>query len=421
MKNQKMLSLFNHVAWILLISLVASILWSNRSCSRATLQSDYDKPENLKKTLLQAGPFLFWREDSLDVHNVEAGFMQYYEAKKHQYAYQEAMNTTFECFTKNGEEHFSFKLHPIEISPSNYDMPEKMLVLGSDFSNFEGFEKSLIANGVIDKAYNWTFGKGHLVLTGGPMYSMEREFLYWLIYKLEHEAPLTGGKVHVIMGQDPFQKIENINRESKPDFFKLQNWQNDTLFQKNSELGRWLYSKNVVENIGGYLILQSGLNEDIIDGLPLDTINNIFREVYKISKKDDYGLFCVDANLQKRILKPLAQRADYRFSEIVFGNIAYSKGNTDKLKNTVIQNSNKRVDRLLNMYRAKHLIGRFPIWEGSIETENNHKYIGAVPDNSKRNNTSINTNDIRYEGLWIENNQAYIVDDEGKRRLLLKD
>lgn len=419
MKNQKMLSLFNRVAWVLLIGLVASLLWSNKGCNRRSMQEEYDKPENLKKNLKQAGPFLFWRGDSLDVHNVEAGFMQYYEAQKRQYAYQEAMNTTFECFTQNGDEHFSFKLHSIEISPSNYDMPEKMLVLGSELSNFKGFKKVLVANGVIDEDYNWTFGKGHLILIGGPMYSMEREFLYWLIYKLEHEAPLTGGKVHVILGQDPFQKIENINRESKPDFFKLQNWQNDTLFQKSSELGRWLYSKNVVENIGGYLILQSGLNEDIIDGLPLDTINNIFREVYKISKKDDYGHFCVDTNLQKRILKPLAQRADYRFSEIVFGNIAYRKGNTGTSDNT-IQNSNKRVDRLLNMYNAKHIIGRFPIFEGSIETENNHKYIGTVPDFSKRN-SSITTNDIRYEGLWIEKNQAFIVDDEGKKRLLLKD
>jgi hypothetical protein len=414
MENQKMLGLFNRIAWVLLMGLVANLLWSNRGCNKPYLPSEHYKPENLKKNVKQAGPFLFWRGDSLDVHTVEAGFMQYFEVKKREYTHQEAMNKSFECFTHDNDDKISFKLHPLEISPSNYDMPEKMLVFDGNLSNFNGFKKALISNGIVDKSFNWTFGKGHLVLIGCPMYSMENEFLYWLMYKLEQEAHLAGGKIHVILGQDPFQKMENINRESKSDFFKIQDWKNDTVHQKNSELGRWLYSKNVVENIGGYLILQSGLNENIIDKLSLDTINNIFREVYQAAKKDNFGHFCLDENLQKRILKPNTFRSDYRFSDIVFGNIAYMKGNSQ------IESSHNRVDRLLNLYKANHIIGRFTNFNDGVETENNNKYIGSVPDFSKRN-TSMSTNDIRYEGLWIENNHAYVVDDEGKKRLLFKD
>jgi hypothetical protein len=424
MKNQKLLSALNLLAWVLLFGLLIYILWSKKGCNAQKDMEDYNKVENIKTRLTQAGPFLFWRGDTLDVHTVEAGFMQYYAPKKYIYTETEAFNTIFECFEAERKYSISFKLQRIKAPPSTYELPEKMLILGGEASNFEGFKTALIGNGVVDKALNWTFGKGHLVITSAPMYAngSNNEFLYWLLYKLEQEAENAGGKVHIVFGQDPFRKLKKEDRQPsryRPDFFKIQDWDNDTVFQKNSEIGRWLHSKNVVENIGGYLILESGLSEDLIDGVALDTINNAFRTAYLTLKQGNYGEFYLNDAQQKRLLKPQNYRESYRFTDVVFGNIFYTIGKTDKHYNT--NDSDKRVDRLLNLYKARHIIGRFPHFRGNITTANNHKYIGDIPDVSKHDSGSISTNDIRYKGVWIEKNQLFVVDDEGKKTLLFEE
>jgi hypothetical protein len=419
-----MLNLINRFSWLALVGVVVYYFASNKGCTRQSMENSFnerDKLEHVRQRLTQTGPFMFWRGDMLDVHSVGADFMQYYEPKKHNYTREEAMNTVFYSSTNDNEDKISFKLHPIKPQPSNYDMPEKMLVLGGDASNFKGFKTALIGNSVIDKAFNWTFGKGHLVITDCPMYSMENDFLYWLLYKLEQEAEKMGGKVHIVLGRDPFRKIQKKERaasEFRPDFFKVQDWDYDTIFQKNSEMGRWIYSKNVVENIGGYLILESGLNEDLIDGLPLDTVNQLFIEAFNTVKQGDYGEFYIEDNVQKRLLKQKALREGYRYSDILFGNIAYMKTNNDK--NYKTSDSDKRVDRLMNLYKTKHMIGRFPTFRGQIATANNNKFIGDIPDLSRNGGNSV-VNNIRYEGLLIEKNQAFIVDDEGKKTLLFKE
>lgn len=424
MKNQKLLSALNLLAWLLLVGLLIYILWSKKGCNAQKDMEDYNKTENIKNRLTQAGPFLFWRGDTLDVHTVEAGFMQYYASKKYSYAQQEALNTTFDCFDEDRKCKISFKLHPIKAPQSTYEMPEKMLVFSGEASNFKGFKAALIGNGVMNEALNWTFGKGHLVITSAPMYAngSNNEFLYWLMYKLEQEAEDSGGEIHIVFGQDPFRKLkkeEKAPSRYRPDFFKIQDWDNDTLFQKNSEIGRWLYSKNVVENIGGYLIVESGLSEDLIDGLSLDTINNEFRKTYLSLQRGDYGEFYLNEVQQKRLLKPQKCRESYRFTDVLFGNIFYTIGKMDKHYNTT--DSDKRVDRLLNLYKVRHIIGRFPYFKGNITTANSHKYIGDIPDVSKHDSGSISTNDIRYKGILIEKNQIFVVDDEGKKTLLFEE
>jgi hypothetical protein len=422
MENSKMLNLINRFSWLALVGLVGYFFWSSKGCKDQNMQVERDKPENVKLRLTQTGPFMFWRGDTLDVHSVGADFMQYYEPKKHNYTREEAMNTTFYASSNDNDSKFSFKLHAIKTEPTNYDMPEKMLVFGGNVSNFNGFKTALIGNGVIDKAFNWTFGKGHLVMSGAlSSYATDNEFLYWLMYKLEQEAEKMGGKVHIVLGRDPFRKMQKKERapsEYRPDFLKLKDWDNDTVFQKNSEIGRWIYSKNVVENIGGYLILESGLSEDLIDGIALDTINKLFIEAFNTVKQGDYGEFYIEDNAQKRLLKPKAYRESYRYSDVLFGNIAYMKKNNDK--NYKTSDSDKRVDRLMNLYKTKHMVSNFPDFRGQIATANENKFIGYIPDLSKNGGNS-SVNDIRYEGLLIENNQAFIVNDEGKKTLLFKE
>jgi hypothetical protein len=432
MDNQNKMVLLNKTAWIIIVGFLSYFLYTIIFKDKS---KNYNNIKEEKPRLERTGPYLFWHGDSLDAHFVDAGFMQYYTSKTKQYSRNEAQNTLFESGTRDDKHHFSFKLHPIEIPKSEYEMPEKMLVLNSYVSNLEGITKFLIQNNVINKQYEWAFGSGHLVFINGPFGNSEDVFFLWLLYKLEHEALKKGGKVHIVLGQNAFERFNKIQRErnNRSGYLSYKNWYKDTILDKDAELGRWISSKNIIEKIGNYLISESGLNEDVNKTLALDSINNFLREVCIAPKIDEmYGEVVMDSNIQKKILKPHLSNKDYeqflnndyQISRLIQGNIAYCKiGASESTKRTndrTNSDSDKRVNILLESYKANHLIGRFPHFKGDIETTNNHKYIGEIVDFSNRGG-SINTNEIRYKGLWIENNSAYIVDDEGKKTLLFKD
>src|SRR5688572_2458060 len=66
---------------------------------------------------------------------------------------------------------------------SEYPGVTKLFVVSDIEGNFRFFRKLLQANAVIDSNYNWTFGNGHLVLTGDyfDRGSQVTEAM-WLIY-----------------------------------------------------------------------------------------------------------------------------------------------------------------------------------------------------------------------------------------------
>jgi hypothetical protein len=432
MNNQNRMILLNKVAWI---SIVGFLSYSVTTLVFNDKNKNYKNVKEEKPRLERTGPYLFWHGDSLDAHFVDAGFMQYYTSKTKQYNRNEVQNTLFECGTSDDKHHFSFKLHPIETPKSEYEMPEKMLVLNSDVSNLSGMIKFLKQNNVINEQYEWTFGSGHLVFVSSPFSVFDNSFFCWLAYKLEYEAEKNGGKVHIVLGKNATERLNRSRRDhhNRNEFFKFKNWYQDTVFDKNAELGRWVHSKNVIEKVGNYFISESGLNKNVKKDLPLDTINNIIRLVFNENKFDeDYGEIIMDTSVQKRILDPSFLNVDYtqfannsyNLGQIMEGNIRYYKDGKSKQiqegnrRNN--ENSNKELESLFKSYKVRHIICRFPSFKGNIETTNHNKYIGEIVDFSNQGG-SINTYEIRYKGLWIENNSAYVIDDEGKKTLLFKD
>ena len=85
---------------------------------------------------------------------------------------------------------FSFRLKKeLTKEPAVYEMPEKLIAISDIEGEFEAFRSFLIANGVMNEKYKWTFGKGHLVTVGdffdrGLMVTQT----LWLIYHLENQA-----------------------------------------------------------------------------------------------------------------------------------------------------------------------------------------------------------------------------------------
>jgi len=148
----------------------------------------------------------------------------------------------------------------ISIEKDNYKTPSKLIAISDIEGNFTGFYSFLFANKVIDKHANWIFGNGHLVLNGDFFdRGTEVTQVLWLIYHLENQAQIRGGKVHFILGN---HEIMNLYGDVSYNDFKYMEvakritkqtaWDIGLryLYSENSELGKWLRSKNIVEKIG---------------------------------------------------------------------------------------------------------------------------------------------------------------------------
>jgi hypothetical protein len=173
----------------------------------------------------------------------------------------------------------------IQDEPAQYPAPPKLLAISDIEGNFAAFRKLLMAGGVIDKDFNWTFGNGHLVLTGDFVDRGDQVTeVLWLIYSLEDKAKAAGGYVHYILGN---HEVMNLSGDLRYVSHKYRQNQAllkekfETLYGKNSELGRWLISKNMIEKIGDILFTHGGISADVNQlQLSLHDINKMARPYY---------------------------------------------------------------------------------------------------------------------------------------------
>ena len=173
----------------------------------------------------------------------------------------------------------------IQNENAEYPHVNKMLALSDIEGEFSAFRKLLQSNKVIDSTYNWIFGEGHLVLTGDFVDRGDQVTeVLWLIYSLEEKAKAAGGYVHFILGNHEIMNLSNDLRYLNKKYIEnttLLNEKFETLYGEQSELGIWLRSKNIIENIGGILFIHGGISapinrlESSIDG-----INKLARPFY---------------------------------------------------------------------------------------------------------------------------------------------
>ncbi|MGJ1421920.1 metallophosphoesterase [Sphingobacterium spiritivorum] len=288
------------------------------------------------------------------------------------------------CHVDETKDRFLFYLKDsLQIQPSEYTLPNKMLVLSDIEGNFKGFKSILQGNKIIDNNFNWVFGSNHLVLVGDFFdRGLNVTECLWLIYKLENEAEKQGGKVHFILGNHEMMNLKGQLKyvrdkyEDNADTLKLnyEKW-----YSQNTELGKWLRTKNGIEKIGNLLFVHAGVRKD-------------FPKEYSIQQ--------INENIRKGIDHQFQN--DENRNDIFVGNespIWYRGISTEK-------ESQQDIENTLSRFSAeKMIIGH------TIVDKIKYLYNGKVIDIDLEH--KVNSDKGEMYALWIENRNFYSINQNG--------
>jgi len=150
---------------------------------------------------------------------------------------------------------------------------------------YDLFVKLLRGQEIIDSLGHWSYGDGHLVIVGdvfdrGPKVT---ETL-WFLFGLEKQAELSGGKVHLLLGNHELmimqKDLEYINVKYKHTQKKLKT-SYDKLYGENTVLGNWLRTKPISITINDVAFVHAGFTRKVLKRTnSISNINKIFRENY---------------------------------------------------------------------------------------------------------------------------------------------
>ncbi|HEY0611883.1 MAG TPA: metallophosphoesterase [Chitinophaga sp.] len=232
------------------------------------------------------GPYIFYKENNILVKSIVVKRGKSSVQSAH-FTLAQKDEITVNCtFPEHPDWNFSTRLKSaLGTAASVYPPAEKILALSDIEGNFEAFRSLLLGNGVIDKQYNWTFGKGHLVLVGDCFDRGEHVTpCLWLLYSLEEKALQQGGYVHFILGNHEIMNMSGDLRYLHDQYLyhaQLLGVDYRQLYSPATELGRWLITKNIMEKVGPVLFVHGGIATFVnILGYPLQALNQLCRPWY---------------------------------------------------------------------------------------------------------------------------------------------
>lgn len=184
-----------------------------------------------------------------------------------------------EVLSSRGAHLFSVAPHPIERGPWELTQAPKLFVTSDPHGDFRSFATLLQAHGVIDNDYRWSYGNNQLVVIGDIF---DRGYdvlpLLWLMYKLEPEAADAGGAAVLLLGNHEGMVLAGDVRYTRGKYLEtarqlgMENYRQ--LFSPDTELGRWLLTRNTMLHIGRNLFTHAGLSAQLLErDLEIETLN----------------------------------------------------------------------------------------------------------------------------------------------------
>ena len=358
--------------------LVAAVMFSDDRC----------KP-NAGLATQEDGPYVLYNGDSISVNYIwkqdtaKTVNTTYYLSPAKQ-------DIVLTILTDEPGKTFQVKLKTkLEDEESQYDNVDKIFVLSDIEGNFRALRRLLQANQVIDSALHWSFGSNHLVLVGDFVdRGIQQTEVLWLIYALEDEAKAAGGRLHYVLGNHEIMNMSGDLRYLQKKYFdhaSMLKLPYTALVGPNSEIGRWLRTKNVVEKVGNVLFCHGGISQ---------TLNRMDLSLSKINKlvRPFYG----DSTYQYD--KP---ETDTLYSDLgPFWYRGYYYGN--------IKATHSQIDSTLSQYRVKHVSTGHTIIADTVSM----LYKGKIFD------TDVHHAGGHSEGLYIEGKDFYRATAVGEKFLI---
>ncbi len=187
---------------------------------------------------------------------------------------------------------FSVTPHAVERGPWKLVQAPKLFVTSDPHGDFRSFATLLQAHGVIDADYRWSYGNNQLVVIGDIF---DRGYdvlpLLWLMYKLEQEVADAGGAAVLLLGNHEGMVLAGDVRYARGKYLEIarqlgmENYRQ--LFSSDTELGRWLATRNTMLRIGRNLFVHAGLSAQLLKcDMEPETVNTRMSEgLFRTSKQ----------------------------------------------------------------------------------------------------------------------------------------
>lgn len=374
----------------LLLAFVLTFICSGLSAGT----DEQDNKKNEKKEKLTAdGPYVLYQPDgktriiSVDKNgNIKDSTYQILP-----------QNFVLHVTDHKGQTSFDVKLHPVKRPKWNYPQTDKIFVMSDPHGRLDCVISLLQGNHVIDKDLRWKYGRNHLMIIG-DLFDRGKDVIqiFWLFYKLEEEATQAGGHVSFLLGNHEPLVLANDLRYTKEKYKELAarlNMKYPQLLGPNTELGKWMGTRNTIQMIGKDLYVHAGLGKDFYDrNLSIPIVN----------KEMSKGLFMNKKERGK--LSPLISFLYGNKGPVWYRGLVRTDTKYEPLPKDSLQ-------MILDRYHARHIIVGHTIFK-DISTFYDGKVIDVNVDNKE------NRKKKRGRGILIENNQYFIVGDKGIQRKL---
>lgn len=228
------------------------------------------------------GPYVFGRENDWRARSVDAGG----EASE-----VEVRKGRVHVAPVDGVAGFEVKLRPPPQTASSHESLAKdapLFVVADTHGEYAILVALLKAQRIVDERLRWSFGNGHLVISGDMVDRGPRQLeILWLLYKLEAEARAAGGRVHVLIGNHEALVLRGEQRYLHPRYPEIARRLGASGYSQllggDTVLGAWLRSRPAMLKLGDLLIVHGGVSAELAaSGLDLDEINAISRRYLDI-------------------------------------------------------------------------------------------------------------------------------------------
>lgn len=381
--------IFRYLISIILFCCSAAIahIKADKNFDPFNTYNNYVSDEDSSKASID-GPYVFYKGDSIVLRSIEFNNSELEISDEVSF---EKNKVRLTCNIDDRDLFHFGLMDNLEIQPTFYPLPEKLVAISDIEGNFPGFKTILEGSGVMDKNYNWLFGTGHLVLVGDFFdRGLNVTETLWLIYKLEQEADLSGGKVHFILGNHEIMNLYGSTKYVRNKYIENAAILDEpyiNLFNENTELGRWLRTKNVIEKIGDIVFVHGGISTDVaISGLTLEDINRTARE--NIGKRTD------SIQTETGKLVNSSKVGPFWYRGLIYEEI-----------------TQEEMDQILEYAGAKNIVVGHCVVE-EIKTFYQNSVIGIDLDHIE------DFEQNKMSALWIENGDYFVIDNFGVKKKL---